>query len=658
MRESRLIGSAPFFRGLAGALAFSFLSVFGYAQSLAVSTMPVFIGMSDGDCFPLRVTVANRGPDAFGQVLIKEMGVSLHYPVELPRGSMKSFIAYPFASTIIDPMEISLETDKGEVAEKWTNPVGSFVGRQVLTITDNPGEAGFLKLKPAGSKMEMDIQDIYGKPELLPDRAAGYGKIYAVLLGSGAERMSDAATVALQQYALSGGKVVFFGGAASIVARDPRWRAFSPVQDIQTRNLGSCTISLTGYKLHLASPATEAIGTLTAHASFVNSASAGVGANVQVAYKPIGAGTIYFFGLDPFDAPLSGAEGRPELMSVLLGLQKDPNRRAQILGSVDPSGYSDYGNPYGTSYATTTTYGPGGTTSVVYDESSDPFSVSLPSASLVGIILVVYVILVAPVNLLILRKLRRSEWAWVTAPALSLAFAAIFFRFAGNLYSASLSKKLNGIVVADQSEPTGYVLGQSQLFFPRGGAYDLGLENVECVTNADESGMYRYGRMNEEDIGGGFDAVDDGNVAMPRFATNNLGFHQIDFRQRMSGSWPTADLNLTGHKLTGHITNASKYDLEGAELYVQDKLFILGTIKAGETKQLDEIGRVVAYPSGSSNHGPPLNGMSPDSQLILLLSHDRYVLTGQIKNFEAGPQIGTAAHGSSVTLFENLGAYR
>src|ERR1700722_3425551 len=67
-------------------------------SDLGMAALPLFVGMADGDCYPLKVVLTNKGPDAVGEVVVHGTGITLHYPVELPRGTKKAFIAYPFSS--------------------------------------------------------------------------------------------------------------------------------------------------------------------------------------------------------------------------------------------------------------------------------------------------------------------------------------------------------------------------------------------------------------------------------------------------------------------------------------------------------------------------------------------------------------------------------
>ena len=145
-----------------------------------------------------------------------------------------------------------------------------------------------------------------------------------------------------------------------------------------------------------------------------------------------------------------------------------------------------------------------------YDSvTADPFNTKLPPTTKVLWILCTYFVVIIPINFLLLKKLKRGEWAWFTAPVISLSFAGAFFAAASDLYSAKLSTATQGLLVATAHTPETLFFGKSQLFFPRGGEYDLKLQNLDSLGAGqgdpyDYSGGYRsrqeYGGLNAIDI--------------------------------------------------------------------------------------------------------------------------------------------------------------
>src|SRR5262249_29796469 len=55
-------------------------------------------------------------------------------------------------------------------------------------------------------------------------------------------------------------------------------------------------------------------------------------------------------------------------------------------------------------------------------------SLQVPTLRSLTLYLLIFVLVVGPLNYLILRRLDRREWAWLSVPALTLLFFAILFR--------------------------------------------------------------------------------------------------------------------------------------------------------------------------------------------------------------------------------------
>src|SRR5271166_2737892 len=95
------------------------LSMLAFSQAaprLTINPTPVF-GVNTSPDAGLTIEVDNYGPDARGTVTIMSSGGSTVYPIELPRGAHKRFIAYPLTATqtSYEPVSCDLDTDRGSV---------------------------------------------------------------------------------------------------------------------------------------------------------------------------------------------------------------------------------------------------------------------------------------------------------------------------------------------------------------------------------------------------------------------------------------------------------------------------------------------------------------------------------------------------------------
>lgn len=91
--------------------------------------------------------------------------------------------------------------------------------------------------------------------------------------------------------------------------------------------------------------------------------------------------------------------------------------------------------------------------------------------------LVGYTVLIGPVNFLVLRRLRRRDWAWLTIPAISLASLGVFWVVGGQrLEDAGITHATVMIGGEEPVERTAVVLAVG-----KEGSYSLGFADAEIV---------------------------------------------------------------------------------------------------------------------------------------------------------------------------------
>src|SRR5262249_46631881 len=154
---------------------------------------------------------------------------------------------------------------------------------------------------------------------------------------------------------------------------------------------------------------------------------------------------------------------------------------------------------------------------------------------------------------LVLKKLKRGELAWFTAPILSLGFAGILFTSAASLYSAKMSTVSTGLLLAQEGSGDGIFIGGTQMFIPRAGSYDLKLKSVDSITDrGEDDGMGRVAQENAD-----VEAVDTGEIAIPNLSANNLNFRRIGYRQivPISKQFHVKLASLDGGKCRCTVTN-------------------------------------------------------------------------------------------------------
>lgn len=596
------------------------------ADPITMEIMPALEGYSPSyGTVPVAVVLQNTGPNARGTLRVTAQDYQMDFPVELPTGSKKRILTFP--SMYYGGATYLLLTDQGRKLENFNLSGSAPDGTQsLLLIGDSPGEMAFMKGAKTGSvpsqygsNTQSSSQDAYTTPENAPTRPVGFANLAAVVLGSGAERLTDDTVQALKLYAMTGGTLAFVGGASAPVLRDARWQDVLPLKDFHTATVtnSNALASMGGYEVPTFSMTT---GSPVPGASFRKE-----GPNVLTAERSYGLGKIVLTAFNPFEAPLSKWEGRRAAFTKVLRVT-DQVRTNSFLSPYQ-EGYESYPSSVSiyssSSYGGATTMGGGSST-----QQEDPFSTSLPPTEKVFTLLGAYFIVVVPLNFLVLKRLKRGELAWFTAPLISLGFASAFFASAQGLYSAKMSTATQGVLIGQEGANEGMFIGKSQLFVPQGGSYDLKVAGIDSL-GVVPSRQYYYttGDKDTSEL----NPVDVGEVKMPHMQANNLAFREVDYRQRIPiGHWFSIRVKKQGpYQGTCVVRNDSSYTLDNAELYVGETINAIGPLEAGDEREIEY--RIDPKPADVGQL-PVLGQITSRNGSI--------ALTGQLRGFRPGPQLG------------------
>jgi hypothetical protein len=555
-------------------------------------------GTTLGGSVPWVIEVGNRGQDTHGEVLIRTQSLTIRHPVELPRGSKKRFLSYLPEYSYYTDLAISLRTNVGSISFPVPQAEESF-GEYICLIGGNAGDMTFVRTQGVSDYGDR-LRDVYGKPGNLPDRPIGYSACSVVVLGEGAERMTNAEVSALKGWVVSGGMLVFLGGASVPVLQDARWRPFLPVASIQRTNVTSLPAieRLAGspapagtFSIAYGSPATGALSRFSA-----------AGRDLIVE-KRVGLGSVAFMAFDPFQPPLKQWKGLFKLFRNGLEIDRSLERRMYVIRQM---GRAEEANYYPS-----------------VDVIDSPFDVKLPSMGTVLLILMAHLFVAVPLNFMVMRKLGKGELAWVTTPIISILFAALFFRLASGLYEAGQSTRSQGVLLASSLHSTALFRGSTELFIPRGGVYDLRLQNTESVTPMGNEYYY-------EENTRALEVVDDGMIRIPNLRVSNLAFEEFQISQLVPADMVRLSATeQSSGRLRVTVENRSKFVLEGASVHYRDKSYSIGRIDTG------------ASFSGVLTASPLSDSQFANTHVL--------VLTSPISGFKASAQAG-ADVGSTIQL--------
>ncbi len=208
-------------------------------------------------------------------------------------------------------------------------------------------------------------------------------------------------------------------------------------------------------------------------------------------------------------------------------------------------------------------------------------AVDLPPIEQLFALLLGYIVLIGPINYLILRKLDKREWAWVTIPALVAVFAVGSYALGATLKGSDVI--VNEITVVRAAQGTGRGIGQAYIgiYSPNRRTFDVRIPGGALLSNPASQAMVSGTETPLDVIFG------DSTSQLRNF---EVGFGVLrGFRAEAPADAPQVDADLTVRegKLQGTVTNRSDTTLENVAVLYSGSAAVLPSIGPGETKDID-----------------------------------------------------------------------
>ncbi len=394
---------------------------FTYAQDAGV-TLTVDAGFGtyfrDGDWFPVIVQMRNDGDDLTGQLLIRPEttnGVlnTTRTPVALPQGARQTAILYVTARAFTNQVRVELLVEDRVVAQQST-PIRAVGRYDLLMAVVTESAVGSMDLTGAQSDnaiLQADLQ-----MNTFPDRLAALDALDVIAFSdvdTGA--LTPSQVRALTGWVASGGHLILTGGAngQATAAGLGDILPMTPTASDTTPDLNALATWLRLPPI-LSEQTVISTGTLHPDARVLVSA----GDQPLLVRRSLGDGVVDYLAVDPNSAPL---------------------RRWNEIGGL------------WTALITTVEPLPGWGNGVIDWEQAAISAEILPGfdplpdvVPLFGF-LALYILLIGPLNYVILARLNRREWAWITIPALILLFSGLAYTLGANLRGNEV--KLNRLAV-------------------------------------------------------------------------------------------------------------------------------------------------------------------------------------------------------------------
>ncbi len=583
-----------------------------------------------GQWVPVYVTLSNSSSLVEGTVQIVTNPASsserLVYdaPVSLPTQSKKLVTLYVQAPNFTNTLQVEFLDENGElVVETATNSLSQLLPDALLygVVTPEPGEFGFLE-NVTGTYKEAKVAFL--SLEELPETAVPWNNLDVLIIhDSDTGQLTPAQKEALNAWVDTGGQLVLTGGA--------NWQK---------------TTAVFGDKLPVTISGSESVDDLPALVTAVGEPFRDPGPYVItnsslargellfhqdglpiLARQSQGRGSVYFLALDPALAPLQDWDGS-ELFWASMAAQVP----GQSLWSAGPQ------NGYAAKNAA----------------ASLP-SVSLPSAWQLGGLLLVYIVIMGPVNYWMLKRRNKLERAWLTIPALVLVFSGIAYLVGFQIRGTTVL--VNQMAVAYSTVDSEYarVYSLLGLFSPQRSTHDLifgdgALARPFGSHFGPELGG--NGRIGSIQYGSDVTITD---IRLDTAETQTFTAQNSVSAINVNGE---AALNLKDGSLTLDVTvqNNSEILLQTASLLFGSTAIELGDLAAGQAETISHV--VGSASAGSSSPGfrPVRPGYAPlmGNAEVILGTFDYYddrVLYGRYQLLEALD--GEAYNPGSLPLSES-----
>lgn len=360
---------------------------------------------------PVYITLSNRGApiegrlqlvieDAFGgEEILRSSRVSL------PTQSNKRLIQYVRLDDLSKPITVALVDDSESTIELTESNRLQWLGQDDLlfgVVTSEPGNLDILEDMIDGQN---EARVAYLEIVDLPEQSAAWNAFDVMIfhdVDSG--RLTSGQLNALEDWVSVGGQLLITGGA--------NWRRTTAAVDqfLPVKITGVVSVpdlpslmSFSGIPFRDPGPYLVSESQLNSGETLLQDSD-----TLLMAKTNLGRGNVFFLALDPNLPPLADWEGSEVVWHQVV---------AQM------PGMPEWGTGVKNGYA-------------AFAALSALPSLLLPSAFNLFLFVLVYILVIGPINYLILKRIERREIAWMTIPVLVILFTGIAivagFRLKGN----------------------------------------------------------------------------------------------------------------------------------------------------------------------------------------------------------------------------------
>lgn len=526
---------------------------------------------------PVRVYIENRGEDIKGNIEIignqdESTAMLFTAPAVIPKGSKKRIDLYVRISTLQKNMTIDL-TSKGKVLK--TIEVGNLIPMPVTNfmlgvLSDDRSGLNYWWEKQSGDRLftryeaiALDGEDIPTKKEVMDNFAMVVMDDFDM-----GELSSDQRDVILE-WVNGGGILVIGTGSSGVKTLKGAMPAIGSIE-------GEDTIKVVKPKVLEDLAETEIVTDVPfeiMNLKYDNSWSvvAGDEFSPYIIMKRLGSGYIFISSFALGKQPMTGWTGSKSLWESVFSKSLDGD---DLIRLRDPQVAIDMQRGVG--------YG-------IFEVLSNIEEMAPPSASKLIIILIIYLLVVGPLNYIILKKMDRRELAWFTIPILVVFFSIGIYGIGNMAKGTEIVSNAISVARLWNDNENRSVNTYSGIFIPKQGDYIFSSDGGGFLLPNIESDFYYSDRPDRgqereivaEIVQGGEPSVKIFNAkmwTMETFSTET----RIDNMGSIDGSLAYKD-----GKIIGTVENNTSLPLEDVVVLSSLGYCKVGNLAAGAKKNIE-----------------------------------------------------------------------
>jgi hypothetical protein len=557
------------------------------AQDVQVQTRTGWDGVYKNDNWTqVQVTVENKGGDLKARLAVTpdelspgELFVGTYEKeIVVPKGTVKTYTLQVPGYLLNSTCDVKLYAEDGaEILSHTIIPGTGLTSGQGLLIGGIMAKQDdlnlFSLLPQAASGGKVQIRQLH--QDMLPDTPSLLDSLDLLAVNHAPqEKLTEEQVRAIRDWVEHGGTLLLSGGA-NYNGGASLFGDLSPVQ-----------VSGTGEATDLAGLGSYAGSKPTADRLQISVGTPKQGAKVLVqagqvpllAMQDVGAGHVVYAAYDLSAEPLASWQGNKELWQNVLSTAMPP--AALVPNQQGGHAFSKHDAEGNVLHASTM------------------FRNLTPSLVASVAVFGGYVLLVGPGLFFALRRKGKREWGWALIPAVALTVAV-------GIYAVGTGQRSGGALgqftayVDLLSEKTARVEGAGSFIVTKGGDYEVELAPGALAYATRESNSGYGGGSNSFTVSQNGDQMKVAFANVDYWSTRSAYVHDYLKDQGQI----TSDLRLDkAGRLTGTVTNASKFDLEHTTILVGNQTVDVGALKPGATAKVEKsIQSANAINPGDSN---------------------------------------------------------